>query len=73
MTKRRVWPRLTDPADSVTHVRQTGGNRTVWMRMGAGNPYWSTRGWENGVDWAQVLRWGEVEDVSEEYRQNPTP
>lgn len=41
--------------------------------MGAGNPYWSTRGWENGVDWAQVLRWGEVEDVSEEYRQNPTP
>lgn len=61
---RRTWPRLTDPPDSVKAVRQTGGNRTVWTRMD--EYYWNTRGWENGVSWAQVLRWGEVEDITEE-------
>lgn len=58
----RTWPRLTEPSEDVTQVRQTGGNRTVWTRMRGGH-YWWAPGWEQGVDWAQVLTWGEVEEV----------
>lgn len=61
----RRWPRLTDPPPSVRQVRQTGGNRTTWTRVGVAGYYWSAPGWESGVDWAQVLRWGEVEEVIE--------
>jgi len=61
----RRWPRPTDPPPSVKKVRHTGGNRTVWTRMGEAGYHWSAPGWEHGVDWAQVLRWGEVEEVIE--------
>jgi hypothetical protein len=60
--ERRTWPRLVDPPENVKQVRQTGGSRAVWTRIDM--YYWSSPGWEQGVDWAQVLRWGEVEDVT---------
>lgn len=60
----RRWPRLTDPPESVQAVRQTGRNRIVWTRMESGGHYWSAPGWEHGVTWAQVLRWGEVEEIA---------
>jgi len=59
----RTWPRLLDPPDNVTKVRTETG--TVFTRMGEGGHYWSARGWENGVSWAQVLRWGPVEEVKD--------
>lgn len=64
--ERRTWLRLTDPPEAVRTVRQTGGSRCVWTRIGESGHYWATDGWESGVDWAQVLRWGEVEDITDE-------
>jgi hypothetical protein len=63
MTGPRTWPRLQDPPDDLRVVRHTGGAQTVWTRMGEGGHYWSAPGWESGVTWAQVLQWGEVEEV----------
>jgi len=60
----RTWPRLTDPPTDVRKVQSSGG--TVWTRMGEDGYYWSARGWENGVSWSQVLRWGPVTEVKEE-------
>jgi len=59
----RTWPRLLDPPDEVAKVRTA---HTVWTRMGEGGHYWSAKGWEDGVSWAQVLRWGPVEEVKDE-------
>jgi hypothetical protein len=68
---RRVWPRLTDPPETVQVVRQTGGNRTAWTRTDL--RFWTARGWPNGVSWAQVLRWGEVEDITDEAQGGGSP
>jgi transcriptional regulator with XRE-family HTH domain len=60
----RTWPRLLDPPADVTQVRTENG--TVFTRMDRGGHYWSAKGWGNGVSWAQVLRWGPVEEVKDE-------
>lgn len=67
---RRTWPRLTDPPETVQVVRQTEGNRTVWTRRSL--RFWTTKGYPEGVSWSQVLRWGEVEDITDE-AQGGTP
>lgn len=66
---KRRWPRLLDPPDDVQRVISETG--TVWTRMGAGGHYWSAKGWENGVSWAQVLRWGPVTEHIPEEGKNP--
>lgn len=55
----RTWPRLEDPPEDVKCVESASG--TVWVRMDDG--YWKSRGWESGVTWSQVLRWGPVTEV----------
>lgn len=60
----RTWPRLTDPPPDVRKVKTRTG--TLWTRMGEEGHYWSAVGWESGVSWSQVLRWGPVTEVEEE-------
>lgn len=60
----RVWPRLIDPPDDVRHV--VSGTGTVWTRMEGGGHYWSSRGYEGGVPWTQVLCWGPVTETKKE-------
>lgn len=59
----RTWPRLNDPPDDVKRVKT---QHTIWTRMGEGGHYWSAKGWEDGVSWAQVLRWGPATEVEED-------
>lgn len=57
------WERLSDPPDRVKAVRliPSGG---IARRLD--HRYWQLTGWPNGVDWAQVLRWGPVEEVKDD-------
>lgn len=60
----RTWPRLLDPPEDMQQVVSDSG--TLWTRMGRDGHYWSAKGWEQGVSWAQVLRWGPVTEVKGE-------
>lgn len=60
-SKPRTWPRLIDPPPDVTKVRSD--SNTVWTRMD--DYYWTAPGWPHGVNWAQVLRWGPVTEMSD--------
>lgn len=59
----REWPRLNDPPTDVQHVRSMTG--TLWTRMAVDGHYWSAPGWDDGVSWAQVLRWGPITEVKD--------
>lgn len=59
----RTWPRLDDPPGDVVSVDTV--KQGTFNRADNGTR-WYGKGWEEGVTWAQLLRWGPVTEIKEE-------